>query len=62
MIGVDKLPGFIMVLAGVDTGLTVGVFFTGQPNRWAQRQIKSKVVFMIHIVMTFSRKDIQNKV
>lgn len=40
MIGEDKLPGFIMALAGVDTGLTV-VLFTGQPNRWAPRQTKS---------------------
>lgn len=58
MIGEDKLPGFIKVLAGVDTGLTV-VLLTGQPNRWAPRQTKSlndskffrnypKIVFMIH--------------
>jgi hypothetical protein len=57
VIGEDKLPGFIMVLTGVHTGFTVGVLFTGQPNRWAPRQTKSindshfsgtypKVVFM----------------
>lgn len=40
VIGVYEVPGFIMALEGVDTGLTVGVFCTGQPNWCTPRQTK----------------------
>lgn len=40
VIGVYKVPGFIIALEGVDTSLIVGVFCTGQPNWCTPRQTK----------------------